>query len=836
MPKKGLISLIIISTLILSCSSAPEDAPTIEEPEIIETDKEKSLHELVLSGDEDKLNEIFKIDIDINEIDKNGRSPLHIACETGNNKIARFLILEEANLNIQDKEGYTPLHLALDNNNLEIIENLVDNGASIFLKDNKNRTPYSIAFIKGMDYVKALIADESINDKDKVGKSLIHYAATEGEFDIINYLISRKADVNNRDNSDSIALDYALLRPDSLDHAKSAEILIKSSSLNAKTKDFDYLYRVLKTEDLEFRFEFNKTALHIAAEQGHLGFVSLFIEKGVNLELRDRPGNTSLHTAVVNNNIDVIKLLLKNGAQIDARDYNNNTPLHLSLSFSYSLDIPKLLIRSQADINAKDDFGNTPLHLTLSLKLDKEIAELLLDNGADTTIRNKAGNTALTEAVIKNNKEIALLLLDDKSGIYSKNDRGESPLTIGIDHGIPVLEWLINDENINYKNNDGDTPIIIAIREDAKPEIITFLIDKGAKINTRNKNGWTPLHEAVILGNGNIISILNQNEADFFSINNNGENAFDLVFDRGVEYTENIVTSELVDLRNSRENTPLFYAIDRGSPDIVQVLLDKGADINASNVNGETPLHQAITTDNIVISNMLISRGSNIEAKDKQDNTPLHHCVFWNASETARLLVDNGALIDSKNRSGRTPLHEAVLSEDRGIVTFFIRKGSNLNSRDNNGQTPLYYAVKNNQFDILSTLIDAGADVSLRDRQGNTILHAAALGEHKEAAQILISKNSDIFAENKFGDTPVSLIITTGLSNVKWFFNRSNKNSMDNKGYSALHLAVKHRADLDVIEYLIELGADKDNINKDGFTPYEYAKEEGFEIALPILK
>ena len=100
----------------------------------------------------------------------------------------------------------------------------------------------------------------------------------------------------------------------------------------------------------------------------------------------------------------------------------------------------------------------------------------------------------------------------------------------------------------------------------------------------------------------------------------------------------------------------------------------------------------------------------------------------------------------------------------------------------------------------------------------------------------MINKKSDIYAENKYGDTPVSIILTSDISSLKWFFNRSNINSMDNKGFSPLHLAVQYRADIDVIQYLLEIGANKENINKDGKTPYDLAIDLKYDDVISILK
>jgi len=142
MSKQGFILIIINLFFFISFSSAlsqPENAEnetkttTETEEDTVEDElPSDSLHALVLTGNESKLNEIFKVDTDINEIDSNGRTPLHIASEAGNLQISKLLIMQGANVNIQDKQGYTPLHLAIKSSNNSISKVLASNGS--FLK------------------------------------------------------------------------------------------------------------------------------------------------------------------------------------------------------------------------------------------------------------------------------------------------------------------------------------------------------------------------------------------------------------------------------------------------------------------------------------------------------------------------------------------------------------------------------------------------------------------------------------------------------------------------------------------------------------------------------
>ncbi|MDA3809408.1 MAG: ankyrin repeat domain-containing protein [Spirochaetaceae bacterium] len=824
------------SMFIISCASKPEPAPVGVEEVQDQGPEEPLLHSLIADNNNKELSEMFNMDMDVNQKDSLGRTPLHIAAIKGNTQMIERLLLYGALVDAIDNDKKTPLILAIENSQYKGAAILVKNLSDIFLNDKTNKSASDYALNKGLSAIESIITEKNIDTLNSSGNTILHIAAKKGLGTLVDFLIEKGANVNKRNSDGDLALDISLENKSDIEYAKVSEALISAGSSRSKYTDFSYIYTVFQLSDYNIRDEYGKTPLHKASELGHEGFVKLFLANDANLDIRDKPGNTALHEAVRSGYINIVRLLLEKGADVNAEDFNENTPLHVSLSVEKNTDIAKLLIEKGADINSKNSFGNTPLHLTVSLQETKDMAQILIDNGAYIDSRNKSGNTPLMLAVEKEHKEIAQLLLSKGADIYAVNINQKTPVETALDKGYDVINWLITDKNINKSDNSGNTILHLAIILVKDLAVINQLLEIGAIPDIRNMQGNTPLHEAVLLRETeNSIALLTAGSSLYIT-NNAGESPLLLSFKIGPEFIREILTHQYINKPDSMNNTPLFYAINWSTPEMVSILISLGAEINIRNMNGSTPLHEVVRSGSMESAEILIENGADLTAVDSSGNTALHEVVFWDALDVGNLLLVKGADIDAKNNAGRTAMQEAVNLGRESVVDFFLQRGANINTTDNTGKTPLFDASITGYYDIVKLLIDNKASLSRRDDKGNTILHVALIAGHKEISQLLIKNNSDIFALNRNGNSPLSIAMAQGKNTLNWFISDENINAANNDGMTPLHFAVKFKSGREIISYLIERGADINTRNANGQTPADYAREDKYTDVLDLLK
>ena len=139
--------------------------------------------------------------------------------------------------------------------------------------------------------------------------------------------------------------------------------------------------------------------------------------------------------------------------------------------------------------------------------------------------------------------------------------------------------------------------------------------------------------------------------------------------------------------------TPLHGAVRWGHKEVVALLLNEGADIEAEEKNhdqGWTPLHVAVKKRHKEIVTLLINEGADIKAKDKCDGTPLHLAAEKGDKEMVALLLNSGADIEAKDDEGCTPLFWAVGIGNIEVVEFLLHEGADIEAKNDEGFTPLY--------------------------------------------------------------------------------------------------------------------------------------------------
>ncbi|MCL5773105.1 MAG: ankyrin repeat domain-containing protein [Firmicutes bacterium] len=332
----------------------------------------------------------------------------------------------------------------------------------------------------------------------------------------------------------------------------------------------------------------------------------------------------------------------------------------------------------------------------------------------------------------------------------------------------------------------------------------------------------------------------------------------------GIVKTILFINPQLINVKY-KSFAPLCQAAYKGQKEILEILISKGADINAKDNDGHTALYwasepywtyegrnesyEAYTE----MAKLLISSGADVNVKDNLGYTPLEEASRWN-KEIVELLISKGADINAKDKSGWTPLHIAAKCGHKDIAMLLISKGANVNAKDDEGYTPLHRAAEWGRKDIAMLLISKGANVNAKDKSGRTPLHIAANSDYymslyiatgKEGVvELLISAGADINVKDKWGNTPLESATGWNEEIVELLISKgADVNAKNKSGYTPLHLAVMPRmprekivsdpdakerpysipARLKVVKLLISKGADVNAKNKSGYTPLHLA-------------
>ena len=181
--------------------------------------------------------------------------------------------------------------------------------------------------------------------------------------------------------------------------------------------------------------------------------------------------------------------------------------------------------------------------------------------------------------------------------------------------------------------------------------------------------------------------------------------------------------------------TALLHAAFGGHKEIVELLIAKGADVNAKNDSGRTSLNWADKE----IADLLRKHGGKT---GEELDISIHDAAYEGNIEAVKQHIADGADVNAKGKYGWAPLHYASDGEGKkNVVELLIANDADVNAKDDDGSTPLHVAAYNGHKEIVVLLIDASANVNAQDvlgsNKGNTPLNAASEENHPEIADLL---------------------------------------------------------------------------------------------------
>jgi len=420
---------------------------------------------------------------------------------------------------------------------------------------------------------------------------------------------------------------------------------------------------------------------------------------------------------------DLVKQDIESGlATIDDRDRDDNTLLHRAAMAGH-VNILRLLLTKPFDVNARDNHGRPPL----AKAANRAVAELLLASGAQMyTSEPYCASPALHWAATRGADPVLQALLDhgakadDRDRCHS-NTALHDASKAGMVGAATIL--LDHRADANARNTHGDTPLVMASRKrsPASLKMAELLIARGADAN--------------IPGSGSPSEVVGNDPemADFW---------------------------------------PLHHAALNGDLDLVKLLVDNRADVNAASVTGYAPLHLAMAGGYQDVARLLLERGARVNARDRHGNTPLHWIAFAdggsvssfqnsiNIKDTytyarigpdaypplAALLIDRGADINAVNGHGMTPLGSVNSARNEKVAILLRSKGAEvLVSDDFTARNKRASAFVENFFQQARLIADHPSDSS---RQRMTALVNEYFDPSEVAAGVMARLKNKVHKES----------------------------------------------------------------------------------------
>ena len=383
----------------------------------------------------------------------------------------------------------------------------------------------------------------------------------------------------------------------------------------------------------------------------------LLEQQGSDVNRLTHDSRTYLFWAASKGNTELMQYLISKGAKVTMQDSHGTTPLTFAATTSQqNTGVYDLLVQNGA--NLKTDVTNDGANvLLLAVGNDPELklTDYFVSKGLDIKSKDAAGNTAFDYAARSGNIDVMKKLL--AKGVSFTNNamlmaaqgsrRGGAPL--------PVFQYL---ESIGIKptitSATGENVLHSLVRRPGQAAIIQYFISKGVNVNAMNEEGNTVFMNAATSNRDTAtIALLAPLVKDINQKNKSGASA-------------------------------LALAVRGNSPEVVQLLLNKGANINTVDAKGNNLVYYLFESYSPRQARefepklkLLQAKGLDFAAPQKDGNTVYHLAVAKNDLALLKMVKDFGADINAKNSEGLTALHKAaMLSKDDGMMQYLLAAGA----------------------------------------------------------------------------------------------------------------------------------------------------------------
>lgn len=299
----------------------------------------------------------------------------------------------------------------------------------------------------------------------------------------------------------------------------------------------------------------------------------------------------------------------------------------------------------------------------------------------------------------------------------------------------------------------------------------------------------------------------------------------------------------MIDITDIEGRSILYYCIKFRYNNIIDILLNH----NARNINipitnildnyGQIPLFYAVQYTNIYAIKKLLNYNSKINTVDNKGLNCLHYAIHLKNYNICKLLIDNNINVNTVTSNGDNALHLACMYKLFNISKLLVNNGININCQNYGySLSALHYAVINTQFDIIKLLIDNNVALNIQDYMGNTVIHYVVKYNNKKLINILLNAGSDANIFNNNGELAIHIAATSKyIYIIKILAKISNLNHQDVNGNTPLHILTKNKYWESLSNILSKKKLNIFIKNNNGTRPIDYVQKEYIDKYIDIV-
>jgi ankyrin repeat protein len=446
------------------------------------------------------------------------------------------------------------------------------------------------------------------------------------------------------------------------------------------------------------------------------------------------------------------------------------------------------------------------LYYASFLGLDWIIPEILLAGKTpgckvEDVVNVQGGHygNALQAASVGGHVETTRILVEQGADVNKQGGHCRNALQAASENGhVNIVEMLLS-RGAKVNTKDIGCNALYAASERGHRKIIDLLVVAGADVNAYADGDYGyALQAASAKGHRGIVEMLIESGADI-----NAQNGYNYPQGEGWCKCEDCCIAD-----DDEFNTALQAASARGHREVVEILIDKGANVHIQGGPDGNALQAATKYGHQEIVRLLIEKGADVHALCGFSGSALQAAARHGHREIVQLLIEKGADVNALGGFSGYALQAAARHGDQEIVKLLIEKGANVNAQGGKIGYSLQAAARHGHLEIVKILIEKGADVNADSKLYGNAVQAASSGGYSEIIEVLLDNSADINAQGGAYGNALIAALWKGHSKVtKLLLERgADANAQDGRYGNALEVA-SARGRIEIIEMLVQKGA-----------------------------